>query len=1345
MRFIAYMLAIWGCMVFSAFSQKTSYKFDHLSTKEGLSQSSVFAIVQDSKGFMWFGTQNGLNMYDGTKFTVFKHNPEDSTSISAHWIFTMTLDTIEGEEYIWLGTNGGGLNRFNISTHVSTNFKYSKDSEKALSSDFVNVVMTDNDGALWIGTNNGLNKYDPASESFVHYLYNSASHKNFKYVIRAIIDDGQGNLLIGTDSNGLAVLNKKSNKITFIAADAENPKALSDNHIRSLYLDSRGLIWVGTYFGGLNIFNPKSGDFTLFEPPGLNSPKSENVRVINIMEDRDLIMWFGMFKGVMKYDPREGDLQYFYHDPLNPNSISDNDIYEIFQDSSGLIWFGTHGGGISKLNKMNKTFYNYGYLAGSDNNLSSNSITAICTGRKENGNENVVWVGTTSGLNKVCRKTGNVLWYSHEPGNKNSISDNDVFALDESETGHLWIGTYGGGLDCLNLKNGRIKHFKNDPNAPYQSLLSDDIRTIKYERYEGRPVLWIGYYYSGLSSFDINKKKFTHYIHNLNFESGNSEPGELRIRAICFDINDQDILWVGTFGGGLKRINKKSGEIINYKFSLKDSSGISSNFIRSLYIAPQDPSVLWVGTENGLNAFLINENKFIRYTVSDGLPDEVIYAIAGDKKGNIWFSTNNGLSRFDLKNKVIKNYDANDGLQANEFNQGAVAVANGELFFGGINGMNSFVPEEIKDNPHIPPVVLTGLKLYDKEMKFTTSISDLKEINLLWNQNFITIEFSALDYTEPGKNRYRYKLDGVDKDWIDCGNRNSANYTNLSSGHYVFRVIGSNNDNVWNNEGTSIAINIAPPFWKTKIAYGIYAFLVISLFVIIILVITNLQNMAIKRKNTLINKLKQIDKMKDEFLTITTHELKTPLNGIVGIAESLINGASGELSEETKANLNMLVASGKRLSNLINDILDFAKLKNSEIILQKKAVDIRQTIDVVLFIIQPAINNKGLNIELSYPKEQLLVNADENRLQQIIYNLMDNAIKFTPKGTIYITVEHKNKEVNISIKDTGIGIPADKLHSIFKSYEQVDPSISRKYGGTGIGLSITKKLIELHGSRITVNSIEGNGSEFSFTLPLISDKVSKKIYTPSHNFFFPPKPVSELLKTHKIDGNSKRILLVDDDPVNLQVLINHLHIIGYDVIPVLTGKAALKILADSPKPDLILLDIMMPEISGFDVCKEIRQKYSANELPIIILTAKNSIQDVVEGLKCGANDYLTKPFSGEELLARVKNQIHLVKLHSLELEYRKQLEEEVESRTAELSEKMEQLQKALSEIKTLNGLLPICSSCKKIRNDDGYWQQIEIYVKEHSDADFSHGLCPDCMRKLYPDVILDDGEDDKDG
>jgi two-component system sensor histidine kinase ChiS len=1250
----------------SVFAQE-EVKFHRLTVDDGLSQNSVFSIIQTKKGFIWAGTQDGLNQFDGYTFTGFNHDPGRTDSLSNNYIKSL-LEDRSGN--LWVATNGGGLNRFDQVYERFEHFRHDPDQPQSISHDRVNVVFEDSSGTLWIGTRGGgLDRFDPATKTFHHFKHDPENPRSLSHdIVTSIAEDPTGNLWIGTEGGGLNHFDKQREEFSVIRFDLENIDSHPVEKITSLWLDASGQLWVGTDNEGLIKRDISSGKLEHFKH---NSQKPESLssnKIRVIFQDSQNVVWIGTWGGGLnRYNSSQNRFDHFKHNPYDPTSISHNRIWTIFEDQSGMLWFGSSGG-INKYDRAREKFIHYKQNPADLNSLNNNRVWAL-----HEDKEGLLWIGThTGGLNKLNRATGKFTHFMHDPESPNSLSNNFVKAILEDKFGELWVGTSRGGLNKMNKQTGLFTRYRHDPENP--GSLSDNRVRCLFEDQRGN--LWVGTDEGGLNLFDRKQGTFIHFRHDPTDENSISSD---QVRLLFEDASGN--LWVGTNGGGLNQLEVSSGRFTRFQHDPNQPNSLSNDVIWSLHEGR--PGMLWIGTfGGGLVGFDWKQNTFTQYTEREGLPNNVIYGILSDDEGNLWVSTNKGISKFDPSSKSFRNYDIQDGLQSKEFNSGAsLKTAQGEMLFGGINGFNSFFPNQVKDNPFKPQVVITEFSKLGKKVVLDRAIHEVKEIHLSYLDNIFSFQFAALHFTNPEKNQYRYKLEGFDSDWVESGSRRYAMYTNLSGGDYVLRVQGSNSDGIWNKAETSLRLLIDPPPWKTWWAYTLYILTGGGLVFGYIRWKTRAQQKKLEaqtreleNERKVADELKRLDSLKDDFLANTSHELRTPLNGIIGIAESMADGATGEINLNQKTNLSMIASSGRRLDILVNNILDHSKLKSHDIYLQSKSVDIKQLTEIVLTFSKHLLANKPLVLRNDISSECPLVQGDENRLQQIMQNLVGNAIKFSESGTISVSAKEQDGWLEVSITDEGIGVAKEKQAHIFKSFEQSDASISREYGGTGLGLSITKKLVKLHGGILSVESKKGEGSRFYFTLPVDQDENTMGSSDPEAFDISVQEPSPFLIKNTdeepentadltqitipKVDGGEELstkenlsatedtlILIVDDEPTNLQVLENYLSLKNYRTQKAFSGKEALEILEKDPKPDLIILDIMMPKMSGYEVCQIVRKKNQSNELPIILLTAKNQVLDLVEGLSCGANDYLTKPFSNNELLARIKTQLQLAKIN----------------------------------------------------------------------------------------------------
>ena len=1266
-------------------AQRGKLRVTRLSLEEGLSQSTVDCILQDRTGFMWFGTQDGLNRYDGYHFKVYQHDPEDETSISNNAIICLYEDRSGN---LWVGTPGG-LNRFDHESETFVRYHHDPARQDSLSSDNIKSVLEDASGHLWVGTSSGLNRFDHATGRARHYRHdpsnpNSLSDDN----VKSLYEDGAKNLWIGT-GKGLNELNRQNETFTHYFHNPDDPFSISHNGVLSICQDRSGVLWIGTNAGGLNRFDRERRTFTRYKADARLDDSLSHDQIKTVYADRSGRLWIGTMDGLNRFEG--GDrFSHYVADPFDSHSLSVNEIRSIFEDRSGVLWIGTAAGGINKIDHQRDRFTHYKIKS---SRSESSSIFAIFPNR-----DGLLWLGTSEGLVKFNRNTDATELFRSDPISSNSLDDTNVWSILEDASGTLWVGT-DGGLKKFEPSTGKLI---NVPLAGTEKAGDIDILVL-YEDRIGK--LWLGTFALGLVRYDRENNQFKVYQHIPGQKHSLSSND---VRSIKEDRDGT--LWIGTKGGGLNRFDRGREQFSAYRANPEDPTSISNDMIRSIYEPPGNDTILWLGTSGGLNRLTKETGTFKSYRKKDGLPNDLIYGILGDRRGFLWVSTNRGLSRFDPSGETFRNYDINDGLQSNEFNTGAYYQSRtGELFFGGIDGINAFFPKQIKDDSYVPKVILTNLMLFNKPVSIRSkknqkngtylekAIHLTDSIEMSYKDYVFSFEFTSLHYAAPERNLYAYKLEGLDKDWLytEAENRR-ATFTNLAAGDYVFRVKGSNKDGVWNEVGTAIKLKINSPPWKTWWAKSLYFFFTLSLiFWYLRLQKEKLarerqiaeQERRVAEKDRLIaeqerltsSRLRQLDKLKDEFLANTSHELRTPLNGIIGLAESLRDGVTGPLPPRTNHNLSMIVSSGKRLAGLVNDLLDFAKLKNEGLVLRRAAVDLHSLVDVVLTLSKPLVGAKNLQLLNAIPDDLYPADADENRLQQIFHNLIGNAVKFTDHGYVKVFAEQQGEQLHIQVSDTGIGIPAEHFDRIFESFEQADASTARVYGGTGLGLAVTKKIVELHGGSIDVESTVGEGSTFSFSLP-VHQRELQPLPKPHSRPKTRAVPITSTENLQMLPTGDERddkvqlpegefnIMIVDDEPVNRQVLLNLLSLKNYNLIEVSGGQEALESLDQYPC-DLILLDIMMPRMTGYETCQKIREQYSVHELPIIFLTARDRPADLVEGFSSGANDYLTKPVEKGELFSRVGTHLKLLKLN-------RGLESLVTQRTQELVEAQKELVEA---------------------------------------------------------------------
>jgi ligand-binding sensor domain-containing protein/serine phosphatase RsbU (regulator of sigma subunit) len=741
--------------------------FSHLAVDDGLSQSSVTCILQDKKGFIWFGTQDGLNRYDGYQFKIFKNIPSDSTSLTDNFIFSI-YEHQSGALYI--ETESRTLHQYNPR---SESFRIViKDSVNLFNSKMstVDALLMEESGIIWTGglsKGTGLKRTDTRtgkSVTFKHDPANSSSLSDDK--VYSIFRDRAGNLWVGT-FNGLDRLDETSGKFIHYRNDPDDPNSLPDNWVWPIYEDSRGYLWIGTFRGGLSRFDPRTKRFFNYKNDPNDATSMTSNAIFSIYEDRSSVLWIGTDLGGLNYfHPSNSTFEHYLNDPGNKNSLNDNQVASMLVDHDGIYWIGTNNGGLNKFDQRKKQFSSMMHDPANSNSLTSNTVQSIMEDRS-----GILWIGSfNTGLSALDRKSGKFTHYIHDSSDSGSLSDNRIYALAEDQKGNIWIGTYGGGVNMLNRKTGHMDRYQYDEN---------DSTTI------GSNATW----------------------------------------SLAFD--DSGKLWIGTFGKGISVLYPESKIVKHFRHVPNDSTSLGDdNIIR---VTRDSKGGMWFGTTRGLSRYIGKSNSFKNYSENEGLANNFVYGIVEDTNGNLWLSTNDGLSKFDPETEKFKNYYAKDGLQGNEFNQNAFAKdhTTGNILFGGANGFNVFHPDSLIDNTYIPPVEFTRYLRYNTddaegEPIVEKGISERDTIYLSYKDNIITLDFAALNYYNTLENQYRYKLEGFNENWIQLGNSRSVTFTNLSASEYNLRVMGSNNDGIWNEEGTSLLILVSPPWWMTKMAFLIY-------------------------------------------------------------------------------------------------------------------------------------------------------------------------------------------------------------------------------------------------------------------------------------------------------------------------------------------------------------------------------------------------------------------------------------------------------------------------------------------------------------------------------------------
>jgi len=757
----------------------------------------VRVIFQDSRGFLWFGTEDGLNRYDGYTFKTYKPDPDAPHSLSDRWITSIVEDKAGT---LWIGTRLGGLNHYNPRTEQFIHFLHDDEVPSTLSDNHVNVLYLDKNDNLWVGTPDALDLFDQESNTFKHYVYSPSQQEGISGKnITALYEDSRGRFWVGTAAGGLNRFEPSSNTFTPYQNDPANIKTISNNHVTAIVEDSKSVLWVGTW-EGLNKFQPDSGTFERFIYSETDEQSIASNMVNDLHVDSTGNLWIATSMGLDRLSASRKRFIHYRNDPTFSKSLSNDVVLSIYEDRGGVLWFGTYGGGVNKYDRQRDDFAYYHNDPNDKNSLSQNFIFSIYE-----DSEGYVWIGTFSeGLNRFTGSTNQVIRYQNNPNNPNSISSNEILSIYEDQDGILWLGT-DKGLDRFDRKSFSFKHYKQNPENP-ASLSANRV----YEVYvDSQNDVWVGTV-GGLDRLDRETGNFIHYYPET--ENPNSLSGTM-VNSILED--NEGNLWVGTFDSGLNKFNRETEHFTRYRYDAKNKQTLSNDSILSIY---QDKKGrVWIGTAGGgLNLYHPETETFTYYLEKDGLPNGVVYGILEDAKGFLWLSTNFGISRFDPETETFRNFDSGDGLQSNEFNSGAYAKGrNGQLYFGGINGLTIFYPSSINDSPYLPQVTVTSLTQDDNPIMTDSSVETTQNLTLQWPQNSLEFEFAALSYNQPNKNQYAYRLERFDTNWHFIGTKRDGRYTNLPGGEYTLLVKASNSDGVWNETPVRINVTVIPPFWQT--------------------------------------------------------------------------------------------------------------------------------------------------------------------------------------------------------------------------------------------------------------------------------------------------------------------------------------------------------------------------------------------------------------------------------------------------------------------------------------------------------------------------------------------------
>ncbi|PTB95218.1 hypothetical protein C9994_11475 [Marivirga lumbricoides] len=1307
------------------YSQTRNTRFQHLTIDDGLPQNMVDCMLQDSHGFLWFGTWNGLCRYDGYTFEVFDNQSSKGKSIRDNFIYALLEDAYGN---IWIGTHRG----LQVYLHQNGEFIFIDD-ERAKGADLKDknirsLALTTN-GNLVVGSNDDVYLFEIANsrgelnltKNYTLGIYD----KNIRgTVVNTLTTDAVDDIWIGTNA-GITVIPSNDNDFKYFNTSSSG---LSSDQVLSIFESGNGEIWIGTEYG-LNKLNQPTNSFIQFVSDG-NIGLVHNT-IMDIIEDNSGNLLIATLGGLSVMDKQTNQFTNYKNEYNVKHSLSNDFVNCLLLDDKNNVWIGTERGGVNFYNTNQNVVEHFEYHPDNSNSLSYSTVNSVF---KEEG---ILWIGTAGGgVNKYNPETGVFTHYRNNPEDPASISSDFITTISKDKYDRLWIGTWGWGLNILSKTDKVSDRFIRHAAPEKAGLTSNFISSVVADAYGN---LWIGTL-GGLVKYDIEKDEYQPY---------NPSDNTIEISNIgCLLFENKNTLWLGT-RNGLYRLQSADGTfepkntIIDvFTSSGNDTTSISGNYVISML--KDSEGGLWFGTYGqGLNKLIKKGNSihFKSFTTKDGLSNTVIYGIEQDNEKNIWLSTDFGLSRLDPETEDFRNFYTVDGLLNNQYYWSATHKSeDGKLYFGGMEGLDAFYPEWIKDDFESSKVTITDIKILnesvaqDKEYNGVVVLEEsshtAEKINISYKEKVFGIEFSSLNFRQPKMVRYAYILEGFENEWnyVSSGRR-YATYTNLKPGEYTFKVKASGSNGEFDTSPTSIVISIAPPFWDTLwfkflcglmlvgiilgyIRYRTYSLNkqkvileaqvkertekislqkeALSLQALQLLNNNNEleekqemiegQNLILENQNKEItnqhnelkklnNKLKLVSQLKLSFFTNISHEFRTPLTLILGPIEYLLK--QHDLSKEVKNSLNVMNRNAQRLLHLVNQIMDFRKIEQKRMELKVAQGSISGFCKNIFKAFEPLSTARNINFsyqEFSLPEE---VWFDKGNMENVLYNILSNAFKYTnPGGNVNLEVKGLTKEeanikldveagdqeksvISIKVQDTGVGISKENLPLVFKRFYRIESEEAFKIGGSGIGLALTEELVKAHHGNIFVQSVPGEGSTFEIQFPCLKNyysfnelseklddevNITQQVEILKNEFLNDYSEEESMPEVSSVFERTRATILIVEDNTDLRKFIAHRFDKTYEVIEAPNGSVGID-LAFKHWPDLVISDVMMPEIGGLELCATLKNNLATSHIPIILLTAKSEVENQIEGLQTGADEYLAKPFNFELLEARVINLI----------------------------------------------------------------------------------------------------------